>query len=87
MGEKVELGDKVQNKVTGFEGIVTARVVYLNGCIQFCVQPSVDKDGKQQDFHYHDEGELFVVKKSVCTLPQMFTDEPPGGVMLITPPK
>lgn len=86
MDEMIELGDRVRDKITGFEGIVTASVVYLNGCVQFCVYPSVDKDGKTQDFHYIDEGQLFVVEKGVCILPQM-VEGPPGGVMSNTPPK
>lgn len=87
MDEMIELGDRVRDKVTKFEGIVTARVVYLNGCIQFCVQPSIDKDGKEQDHHYIDEGQLSIVEKNECTLPQMITDEGPGGPMSNTPPK
>lgn len=88
MDELVEMGDRVKDKVTGFEGTVTARVVYLNGCVQFCVDPGIDKDGKTQDHHYIDEGQLSVVEKNACSLPQMFTEEgPPGGVMSNTPPK
>ena len=29
---KIKLGIKVRDKVTGFEGIATARIKYLNGC-------------------------------------------------------
>ena len=58
----IELGKKVRDLVTGGEGIVTARVVYLNGCVQYCVVPAVDKDGKRRDGWYVDENQLKVVR-------------------------
>ena len=30
------MGKEVKDIVTGFKGIVTAKIEYLNGCIQFC---------------------------------------------------
>ena len=42
--ETIELGQKVRCQVTGFEGIVIAKCEYLNGCIQFEVQPKSKKD-------------------------------------------
>lgn len=42
------LGVRVRDMVTGFEGIVVARVEFLNGCIQYMVKPNkLGKDGKQ----------------------------------------
>ena len=70
-----KLGSKVIDLVTGFSGIVTARVEYLNGCRQYCVTPSVDKEGKKQEHDYIDETQLAgdgTTKKEA---------EPPGGVM------
>ena len=29
------LGKKAKDKVTGFEGIITAKVIYLYGCAQY----------------------------------------------------
>ena len=42
----IELGDEVIDKITGFKGIVVAKTEYINGCIQYEVQPKIDKDGK-----------------------------------------
>lgn len=54
MGEyPVWLGDRVRDKVTGFEGIVTARYEYLNGCIRWEVS-GVDKDGKPDGYAFDD---------------------------------
>ena len=53
-----ELGTKVTDEITGFMGIITARVEYINGCRQYGVVPRVDKDGKSQDVEYFDEERL-----------------------------
>jgi len=37
----INLGDKVKDSVSGIIGIVTQRTEYLNGCIQYGVQPKV----------------------------------------------
>jgi hypothetical protein len=89
--EKIELGAKVKNIVTGFTGIATARVEYLNGCIQYCVEGLANKDGKSE-YHYIDEGSLDVVGKGIIGLSPIRKNsskekEPSGGVMPNTPPK
>lgn len=50
----IKLGTKVREITTGFEGIATSKIEYLNGCVQYCVQPRVDKDGKRQEAFYID---------------------------------
>ena len=54
----IELGQKVKDNITGFEGLVVARIEYLNGCIQFQVQPSKLKDGKPLEAEWIDEQRL-----------------------------
>jgi hypothetical protein len=45
--ELAQLGDLVEDKVTGFTGIVVAETKWLNGCFRLTVQPrGLDKDGK-----------------------------------------
>jgi hypothetical protein len=56
--QKIELGREVKCKVTGFKGIATSRVEYLNGCFRISVQPPVCKDGKFTDSIYIDEPQL-----------------------------
>lgn len=41
--KEIKLGIKARDKITGFEGIVTAKVEYINGCVQFCLTPKVEK--------------------------------------------
>ncbi len=60
--QNIELGDTVRDLITGFEGIAISRIEYLNGCVQICVKPPVDKDGKMRDGEYIDIGQLVVAK-------------------------
>jgi len=58
----IELGQKVKCKVTGFTGIATAKIEFLNGCIQFCVKPKIKaKDNKMPEGQYIDVEQLEVV--------------------------
>ncbi len=54
---KIKLGDKVKDKITGFEGIVIARIEYLNGCIQYGVKARV-KEAALKEAEYIDEGQI-----------------------------
>lgn len=55
---KIKLGIKVRDKVTGFEGIATAKIKYLNGCVQFCVKPQATGNGKMPEGEYIDVAQL-----------------------------
>jgi len=57
----LELGKSGRDKVTGFEGIITARCTFLYGCDRYCLTPKVDKDGKTGDGEYFDEGRIEIV--------------------------
>ena len=35
---KFELGQKVKDTITGFEGVVIAQIKWLNGCVRYHVQ-------------------------------------------------
>lgn len=66
---KVELGDKVKDQVTGFVGITISKYSYLTGCDRFSVQPALTQqqkvEGKLPDAQVFDEHMLIVLKKSV----------------------
>lgn len=55
------LGKKAKDKITGFEGILTAKCSYLTGCDQYGITPPVDKDGKRQEVQWFDEGRIEVI--------------------------
>lgn len=57
----IQLGNEVQDKVTGFKGFAVSRVEYLNGCIQYCVKPKAGNDGKMPEGEYIDNAQLEVV--------------------------
>ncbi|HEX7111391.1 MAG TPA: hypothetical protein VF216_03030 [Mizugakiibacter sp.] len=76
----VELGNEVKDVVTGFEGIATAKVEYLNGCVQFCVTPQVGADNKMPDGVYIDHQRLAYIGQG-CARKRSDT----GGVMRDAP--
>lgn len=55
---KVALGSMVTDSITGFSGIVVARIEYLNGCIQYEVQPKALHEGKPVATKWLDEQRL-----------------------------
>jgi len=77
---KFRQGIRVKDQVSGFEGTITARVEYLNGCRQYCVEPKLDKEGKVQDHKYIDEGQLESIPKKPKKASRKDV-EPPGGQM------
>jgi len=65
----IELGDKVRDVVTGFEGIVDCRLEWLNGCIRFQVQPQVLADGKPIEAHVFDQAQLVLLVPAKVQVP------------------
>lgn len=52
---KFDLGDKVKDKVTGFEGIVVGKTVYTTRCIHYAIQPiKLDEKNKPEDWQFFD---------------------------------
>lgn len=49
MSHTIELGAKARDRVSGWEGIATARYEYVNGCERYEVGGH-DKDGKPESF-------------------------------------
>jgi len=54
---KIELGKKVKDSITGFNGIVTGKVEYITGCRQYLVVGK-SKDNKPADSLWFDEDRL-----------------------------
>lgn len=67
--ERLELGDRAKHIVTGFEGIVVAKVDYLQGCQQVALQPQgLNKDGQPIDTIYFDEPFVELLEEDVIQL-------------------
>lgn len=64
----IELGSKVKDKITGFEGIAVARFQWLTGCERYEVQPERLKDGKPIESATFDEKRLTVLGKPTKAL-------------------
>ena len=73
---KINLGDKVKDKVTGFTGIVVCKHSYLNGCDRCTVQPPINKEKEMPLEESFDEPQLEVLKKSVIKVGNQDTGGP-----------
>lgn len=59
--DELALGTEVEDIVTGFKGIATSYVVYINGCIQVCIR------GKAIDNKVNDESCVYVdIQQARC---------------------
>jgi hypothetical protein len=73
----VKLGARVQDVITGFQGIATGRAEYLTGCVQVGITPVVGDDGKPGDTRWFDEPRLEVLEEQKFT-PGQFSAAPGG---------
>jgi len=63
----VQLGDLVEDIVTGFQGVAVARTQWLHGCLRYTVQPQgVTKDGKIRETQTFDEPQLKILRRAIA---------------------
>jgi hypothetical protein len=83
MNSKIELGDEVQDTITGFTGIAIGSSKYLYGCTRIWIQPQEIKDGKIFESVWIDEPQLIVMTKQKIKNPRFTTEikenKMPGG--------
>ena len=72
---KFNFDEEVQDTVTKLKGVVIAVDFWRNGCIRYCVQAPINKDGEIPDGRWVDEGQLILTKKSRG----VFGKPPTGG--------
>lgn len=58
----VELGNEVEDILSGFRGVVIAESLAINGCTRVVVQPKIDKEGKLPKAEAFDVGRLKTIK-------------------------
>jgi len=63
--DTVNLGDKVEDRITGLEGIAIGITTWLYGCRRITVQPQEAKDGRPADAFVVDEPQLEVIEAGV----------------------
>jgi hypothetical protein len=74
----ITLGQKARDKVTGLEGILTARATYLYGCDQYGITPPAKEDGTCPESVFVDEGRIEIIGRGV--LPEEVKSDKNGGV-------
>lgn len=74
----VELGDKVVDQITEFNGVVTGIVYYITGCHQALVAPK-STDNVFKESHWFDLDRLYVNEKSTFRPAQVSSSERPGA--------
>lgn len=63
--DEIELGDRVEDKITGLRGIVIAITKWMYGCTRVVIQPEEAKDGKPAESFNIDMPQAKLIKKNV----------------------
>ncbi len=62
MDTQIKLGAHVRDRISGLEGVASARIEFLNGCVQICIRPTkLSKDGTPMDGQYIDQQQIEVL--------------------------
>jgi hypothetical protein len=61
--ETIELGDRVQCRISKIKGIVTGITYWLYGCARVVIQPETSKDGKPAESFSVDMPQCILKKK------------------------
>ena len=87
--KEIELGDTVKDIYTGFEGIVMASTLFINGCIQFSVVAAwnpkvpipeqVDMSIDSQSLKVIKRGKIYKDKQKQKKEDEKEDEEPTGG--------
>ena len=77
------MGKLARDKVTGFEGVITAKAQHLYGCDAYYLTPKVDGNGKRGDPGWFDEGRIEIIGEGVE--PKEVQTVKPGGDELAAP--
>ena len=77
----IGLGDRVRDAVTGFTGVVMARVEYLTGCNQVSVLPEAEKPGQLPAGEWLDIERVVSLERGAVRI-----EARPGGADIPPPP-
>lgn len=64
-------GDKVKEKITGFEGTITGTCFYLTGCNSYLITPEAKDSQTKAEGVWYDEGRLKLIKDQKVTKKQV----------------
>lgn len=62
---KLDLGDEVEDIITGFRGVVVCRSQWLHNCNTYGVKSKELKEGKPMETQHFDEPQLEVLAKKI----------------------
>jgi hypothetical protein len=63
------LGKKVKDKVSGFEGIVVAKIKFIDSSVQYIVKPIMSIHKKMRDVEYFSKKQLKIIGEGVDCIP------------------
>ncbi len=81
MAQKIILGSKVKDNISGFTGMAVARTEWLFGCARIGVQPQNLYEGNPIDPQWFDELQLEILELLAKPLTEgaVMHEEKPGG--------
>lgn len=75
--DKINLGEEVEDTITGYTGIVVAITYWINGCTRCGIQSTELEKGLPQEPQWIDAPQLEVIKKAEN--PKSKSQNRPGG--------
>lgn len=60
---EIKLGDLVEDRISGFVGVVIARAEWLYGCVRYAVAPRVLHNGDVITERWFDEPQIDVIER------------------------
>lgn len=75
---KVTLGKTYRDKITGYEGVATARCTYFTGCVQVTLEGSYSVEKNEMPSWWVDENRLELVRKVKAKKIAVKKKEPAG---------
>jgi len=69
---KFEIGDHLRDVISGYEGVVTAKTVWYNGCVRYRLEPDKlnPRTGELIESETFDEEQLEKIKKKPVKTPE-----------------
>ena len=58
---KFNLGDVLEDTITGFDGVLVMRAQWINNCNTYALKSRILKDGLPTDMQYFDEPQLKLI--------------------------
>lgn len=87
MDERVNLGDEVEDTITGFRGIAVGVTKWIHGCRRITIQPQELKDGEPVGAHTFDEPQIRVIQPEIIETTGTTGGPGPEPTRAATPPR